>query len=266
MDIAIIKEVLGHLLEICDGDGAHQQRCEAWKEILAHLPDYELNEDGGIREWLDPDFSDNDHHRHQSHIYPVFPGNEIDAISEPELYQAFKIAVDKRLVIGLGEQTGWSLSHMANINARLGDGNTALECLDIMARSCIGKNFFTYHNDYRYMGITDSSNTFGQSTPFQIDANMGWTSSIYEMLLYSTTQHIKIFPALPKRFNKGSISNLRARGQINVSLEWDQEENLYRAEITADVSTQTQFMAPDQTVNLDLKAKQNLVLEGKLIP
>ena len=247
MDIAIIKEVLTNLINSSKELSINSERISIWQEIINNLPEYQINEDGAVREWLHPDFSDNYFHRHQSQLYPVFPGNEVSREESPELYKAFKVAVDKRLVIGLKDQTGWSLSHMANINARLGDGETAAECLDIMARSCIGKNFFTYHNDYREMGITNT-NICGKSAPFQIDANMGWTAAVYEMLLFSAHGEIKLFPALPKRWRKGTINNLRARGQLNVSLQWDRAKNTYTAEIMAEKACKVNIHTPDNEI------------------
>lgn len=263
MDIAVIKEVLNNLINSCTEYNINSDRIPKWQEIINNLPKYQINEDGAVKEWMHPDFSDNYFHRHQSHLYPVFPGNEVSQDDNPELYKAFKIAADKRLVIGLKDQTGWSLSHMANINARLGDGDTAAECLDIMARSCIGKNFFTYHNDYRQMGITDSDLIFGKSTPFQIDANMGWTAAVYEMLLFSARDEIKLFPALPSRWKKGSISNLQARGQLNVSLEWDAGKNTYIAEITAEKACKVKIHAPaSERMEIIFKRNETKLIKG----
>jgi len=171
MDIAVCREVLVNLCSSCKLLEIYPADVKRWKGMLAKLPDYAVNEDGAIREWLHPDFTDNYHHRHQSHIYPVFPGFEISEENNPEIFEACRIAVEKRLVIGLDSQTGWSMAHMANIYARLGMGDRALECLEILSRSSLGPNLFTYHNDWRHMGL---SLVCGNNPPFQIDANMGW--------------------------------------------------------------------------------------------
>ena len=111
----------------------YTEQVEKWEAILAKIPPYQINEEGAVREWIYPDFQDNYNHRHLSHLYPVFPGHEVTKETEPELFAAFEQAVKKRLVVGLSDQTGWSLAHMANIYARLGDGDSALECLDLLA-------------------------------------------------------------------------------------------------------------------------------------
>ena len=264
MDVAVIKELLTNLIAIHDATGGLDDRVATWRSIIDRLPAYQLNEDGAVREWLHPDFSDNYHHRHQSHLYPVFPGCEVEQDDQPELYQAFKVAVDKRLVVGINEQTGWSLAHMANINARLGDADTALECLDILARSCLGQNLFTYHNDFRHMGITGSGLKFGISAPFQIDANMGWTAAVYEMLLFSRQNELTLLPALPQRWRKGSITGLATKGGLHVDVSWDQDDGTaYSATITASRDYTGTLKRPGaQPQPLKLAAGETLTVEA----
>lgn len=265
MDVAIAKEVLTHLITSSRELGLYADRIDTWQSMIEKLPAYTTNEDGAVREWLDTEYDDNYHHRHQSHLYPVFPGWEVAESEQPDLYKAFKVAVDKRLVVGIKKQTGWSLSHMANINARLGDASSALECLDLLSRSCLGQNFFTYHNDFREMGITDSSLKFGRSAPFQIDANMGWTAAVYEMLLFSTPGELRLFPALPDRLCKGQITGLAARGGLVADLSWDMNNHAFSATLTAQRAYQGTAITPDGgTHQVDLQPGQSLTLGGKL--
>lgn len=219
MDVAVARELLGNLLKGAREHDLYQDSLELWECMLEGLPEYEVNEDGAVREWLDHRFSDNYEHRHLSHIYPVFPGFEVTEESHPNLFPAFKTAVDKRGTVGLKDQTGWSLAHMANIRARMGDGASAYDCLETMMQTCVGKNFFTYHNDYRGSGISMDC-FFGRSTPFQIDANMGLTAAVYEMLVQSGTNFIKLLPAMPEQLNVGHAVGIRTRAGVTVDLEW----------------------------------------------
>jgi alpha-L-fucosidase 2 len=219
MDVAVARELLGNLLRSSREFDLYGECYEQWECMLEGLPAYEVNEDGAVREWLDHRFSDNYEHRHLSHIYPVFPGFEISREAEPMLFEAFQHAVDKRGTVGLKDQTGWSLAHMANIRARMGDGAQAFECLETLMQTCVGKNFFTYHNDYRGSGMTMGW-SFGHSTPFQIDANMGLTSAVYEMLVQSRPGVIKLLPAVPEQLSSGKITGIRTRASVKVDMEW----------------------------------------------
>ena len=222
MDVAVARELISNLLLSAREFGMYGESHERWECMLDGLPDYEVNEDGAIREWIDHRFSDNYEHRHLSHIYPVFPGFEISADSDPTLFHSFKTAVDKRGTVGLKDQTGWSLAHMANIRARMGDGAQAYECLEILMQTCVGKNFFTYHNDYRGCGMTMGW-FFGHSTPFQVDANMGLTSAVYEMIAQSRPGVIQLLPALPQQLSSGHVRGLQTRAGVRIDMKWQLE-------------------------------------------
>lgn len=226
MDVAVCREVLANLCDGCEQLGIEAEGVARWRDMLQKLPDYEVNEDGVMKEWLHPDFKDNYRHRHQSHIYPVFPGLEVTEESNPGIFEACRAAVEKRLVVGLTSQTGWSMAHMANIYARLGQGDRALECLEILFRSSTGPNFFTYHNDWRQMGLSLGS---GGTPPFQIDANFGITAAVLEMLVFSKPGLLKLLPALPAKWASGRVSGIHCRGGITVDMQWNRTENSFRA-------------------------------------
>ncbi len=242
MDIAIAREVLSNLVDACELLGCELEGVVRWKAMIEKLPDYQVNEDGAMREWLWTNLVDNYHHRHQSHIYPLFPGIEITEESHPDIFEACRVAVEKRLVIGLASQSGWSLAHMANIYARLGEGERALECLELLVRSCVGSNLFTYHNDWRGQGLTLGGGP-GHQPPFQIDANFGLSAATLEMLVFSVPGMIKLLPALPENWQKGCATGVACRGGVRVDLDWNM--------ITGDLST-TLHSYTDQKLTLKL--------------
>jgi len=246
MDVAICREVLSNLCEACEVLDIEQDGVSRWRKMLDKLPEYEVNEDGAMREWLYPTFKDNYHHRHQSHIYPLFPGIEITEETNPKIYEACRMAVEKRLVIGLTSQSGWSMSHMANIYARLGEGNRALECLEILSRSSMGPNLFTYHNDWRDMGLSIYSN----NPPFQIDANFGMTAAMIEMLVFSKNGIIKLLPAIPDKWIHGKANGIACRGGVIVDVIWDFQKGYMKASLVSD---------RDQTILIKLPKKAKRV-------
>ncbi len=251
MDFALLKELLTNLISASKILNIDAEKREEWLKMLSKTPAYEINEDGAIKEWLHPDFKDNYHHRHQSHIYPLFPGFEINEQASKELFEATRVAVEKRLCIGLKEQTGWSFAHMANIFARLGNGKKAKECLELLLRFCTGTNLYTYHNDWRNMGVTLKYMHSGHA-PFQIDANMGFTSAVYEMLIYSDTERIRLLPAIPDDWTRGSVEKIHARGGLVLSYAWD--ENEINIEITATRDAEFELCAVGYTILGDFKS------------
>ncbi|HJN15393.1 MAG TPA: glycoside hydrolase family 95 protein, partial [Armatimonadota bacterium] len=241
MDFAIAKELLTNLIEGARTVGQHANEISTWEAMLGRIPPYQVNEDGAVREWMHPFFDDNYHHRHQSHLYPIFPGTEVTEESDPELFAAFRVAAEKRLVVGLKEQSGWSLAHLANNYARLGEGDRALECLEILSRSCLFGNLYTAHNDWRDMGITVDM----PWAPFQIDGNMGWTAAVQEMLMFSKPGMLKLLPALPGKWTRGSVSGLLARGGIEVEMKWDTDEGTFEATLESRTDQTVRVRMPD---------------------
>lgn len=258
MEFAIIKELLSNLIEGSRFAGLFDDQLSKWQAMLEKIPPYQVNQDGAIREWMHPDFEDNYNHRHLSHLYPVFPGQEVTKEQDEELFNAFVKAVKKRLVVGLSAQSGWSLTHMANIYARLGEGDQALECLDLLSRSCLINNFFTLHNDWRNMGICLSNKT----APIQIDANLGWTSAVQEMLFYASPSLIKILPACPGRWTKGAVESFHfCTGKI--SFIWNRQRKSLHAKLESIRTTDIQVWLPAEYGDYELVGTEGVITKIK---
>ncbi len=258
MDFAIAKELLTNLIKGCKIAQVHLGDIAKWEDMLSRIPEYRINSDGAIKEWMYEPFADNYHHRHLSHIYPLFPGNEVTRKNK-KLYDACVTAFNKRLTVGLNQQTGWSLAHLANCYARIGDGDEALSCIDSLARSCIQNNFFTMHNDTKKMGIGVEK----KSAPIQLDANMGITAAINEMLVQREGDTVYILPALPEKWRKGCIKGLLLSGGILVSADWNTDDAKVSVSLKSQlIDTELKVAYRDcindiklkrgQTVNLDL--------------
>ena len=196
--------------------GLYSEKLEKWQDMLTHITPYRINSDGAVKEWLHDFYGENYMHRHQSHLYPVFPGCEIT--EKDDIYPAFVKAEDLRLKHGLQDQSSWSMVFMSGIMARMQRGEKALKAIDTIARTCLMNNFFTVHNDWRRMGPVACDDF--RIAPFQIDGSTGIPAAINEMLLQSQHDDIFLLPALPAKWEKGKIEGLLARGNIICDIYW----------------------------------------------
>ncbi|WP_420111485.1 glycosyl hydrolase family 95 catalytic domain-containing protein, partial [Pseudactinotalea sp.] len=238
MDLWLVRELFGNLEAAALRLGlADDEVAAAAREASSHLPDIPVGEDGRLLEWATPRGEGEPGHRHMSHLYGVFPGGEIDHWSAPELAEAARASLRARLAAG-GGHTGWSRAWLVSLWARLGDGDAALESLDIMLRESVEENLFCLH----------------PPAWFQIDGNFGVTAGIAEMLLQSHTDVIRLLPALPRRWRTGSVRGLRARGGVQVDLTWA-AGTLTEARLTAarDISVQV-AVGSGEPHTLDLRA------------
>jgi alpha-L-fucosidase 2 len=229
MDIAVAREVLSHLIEACGILGRTEPDMGKWRALLGELPSYRINADGALAEWAHPNFDDAYRHRHSSHLYPVFPGFEASGEQTPGLFAACRRAAELRLTDGIEAITGWGLAHLANTAARVKDGGLADAAVSRILAFFMMDNLFTTHNKREL---------------FQLDANMGLSAAIMEMLVYSTPGRLELLPALPARMARGEIRGLRCRGCVRLErMAWDFE----RATLSFSIHSEE-----DQTVSVRL--------------
>ena len=253
MDLAIIKELFTNLIELCVEHNIYGNKIKIWENIVNSIPEYGVNKDGAVKEWQNDNFEDRYYHRHLSHIYPVFPGDEIT--TNDDIISAFEKAVDLR---DMGAQTGWSQAHMASIYARFNRGNDAMDCLNNLVRSCMQTNFFTLHNDWRRM---DLSLEMDSAAPIQLDASMGYVNAVQEMILYSSKKLIKLLPALSDNMQHGKITGWRFEGGT-IDMEWNIPQNEFKAELTATKTFDTVIELPPFCANNMICNSKNIISQN----
>lgn len=169
--------------------------------MLRKLPPTRVDSKGRIMEWMEEYEEPEPGHRHISHLYGLYPSDQITVDGTPELARAAERTLESRLAHG-GGHTGWSRAWIINHYAKLWDGNRA------------------YENIRKMLEISTYPNLFDKHPPFQIDGNFGACSGIAQMLVQSNNERVVLLPALPDSWRQGRVRGLKIHGNAEVDMSW----------------------------------------------
>ena len=253
IDNELIKDLFSQCISACKILDIDKSFADTLKSILPRLAPNQIGKGGYLQEWLEdwdmkvPELR----HRHVSHLYGLFPGNQFTKEQTPDLWNACKKTLEIRGDAG----TGWSLAWKINLWARLYDGEHSFKILKTLLK-------LTRAQGYAGAGGT-YPNLFDACPPFQIDGNLGAVSGINEMLLQSQNNEINLLPALPKELNTGSIKGICARGGFVVDLSWN-NGILEHVNILSKIGKSCRIRFGEKVVEFETESGKSYCFNGNL--
>lgn len=245
-DLAMIRQCLA---DTRDAALTLDTDAELVKEIdtaLAKIAPYKIGRAGQLQEWA-IDFKEQDpQHRHQSHLYGIYPGHHISLDKTPELAKA----ATKSLEIKGDNTTGWSTGWRVNLLARLADADKAYAMYRRLLKYVSPDN---YNGPDKRKGGGTYPNLLDAHSPFQIDGNFGGTAGMAEMLVQSTPESVRLLPALPTQWEEGSVTGLRTRPGVTVDAQW-KGGKISEVCLTPIIDTKFTLYVNGNSIPLELKA------------
>ena len=246
-DLAMIRELFQQTIKASKTLNIDADFRGKLEKALAKLYPYQVGKKGNLQEWY-YDWEDNEpQHRHQSHLFGLYPGHHIS----PDKTTEWANACRKTLEIKGDETTGWSKGWRINLWARLWDGNHAYKMIRELLQYVEPDGIRTSYSK----GGGTYPNLFDAHPPFQIDGNFGGSAAFAEMLIQSSETEIRLLPALPDAWSEGTVNGLCARGAFEISLNWT-DKKLKKTTIVSKKGGSTTLVYKNQTKKISLKAGQ----------
>ena len=251
-DLAMTRECLLDVIRAAEVLKTDKKFREEAERTLSRLSPYRVGKNGNLQEWFH-DWQDREpKHRHQSHLFGLYPGRHLSVSATPELAKACA----RTLEIRGDETTGWSTGWRVNLYARLQDGEGAYR---IYRRLLKYDSPDGYEGKDARRGGGTYPNLLDSHSPFQIDGNFGGCAGVAEMLVQSTETSITLLPALPKQWKDGRVKGLCARGGFVIDMEWKDSKVTF-LDIFSRKGGKTRICFNGKSVNIRLKEGQSVNL------
>jgi len=241
MDIEMIRELAVHLRQATKVLKLYPQFAEEFDRAAKRMPTLQIGKRGQLQEWIEDYEEAEPHHRHVSHLWSLYPGNDISLKDTPDLAAAAKRSLELREDGG----TGWSTVWRVALWARLHNPEHAYNNLKIL------------------INTSTLPNMFDLCPPFQIDGNLGGPAAITEMLVQSTADEITVLPALARQWPDGSLKGVRVRGGGKVDIGW-KAGRLTELRLRSNHATKYRVVYGDRSSDVPVHAGKEIVLDGEL--
>lgn len=247
-DLAITRECLIDAIKAAEVLNTDKDFRKKAKTTISRLSPYKIGKKGNLQEWFH-DWEDEDpQHRHQSHLFGLYPGHHISTDETPDLAKACA----KTLEIKGDNTTGWSTGWRVNLYARLKDSNNAYHIYRRLLKLVTPDGY--KGKDARRGGGT-YPNLLDAHSPFQIDGNFGGCAGVIEMLMQSSEEDITLLPALPEQWKDGSVKGICARGNFVIDMNW-KNGRVISLSITSRKGGKTRVNFNNKSVKINLKANE----------
>lgn len=247
MDNQILTELLKGYINACQILEKDEEEIAKAEKVLSRLPKMKIGKHGQLMEWMEDYDEEEPGHRHISHLYAVYPGTTLTYEDTPELMQAAKIALERRLSYG-GGHTGWSRAWMIGLWARFKEAENAYEDYLALLRQSTFPNMMDNH-------------PMSDGYVFQIDGNFGAAAALLEMLVQSHGERVVLLPALPRAMENGEVQGICVRGGAVMDMKW-KAGNITYLRIVPVKEQRMRLYVNGKEMLLELKQGQEVVLEN----